>query len=159
SSTTTASAAPSSAWPSIPTPCRLPWSSAPSRSSTWTSARSTTTSPASSCSAPTSRSWPRGMRCPCPGVPVGHLPLDGNAAESPSHLDNLKKLARLLPRGRLLYLSDTKLDTPANLLAIAAGGGQFLCGGAFSQQRKERFVRLRGKLRPVAYWPKSQEDR
>jgi Domain of unknown function (DUF4277) len=92
------------------------------------------------------------------GVPVGHLPLDGNAAESPSHLDNLKKLARLLPRGRLLYLSDTKLDTPANLLAIAAGGGQFLCGGAFSQQLKERFLRLRGKLRPVAYWPKSQED-
>src|SRR5262245_291859 len=25
------------------------------------------------------------------GVPVGHLPLDGNAPESPSHLDNLKK--------------------------------------------------------------------
>jgi transposase len=93
------------------------------------------------------------------GVPVGHLPLDGNAPESPSHLDNLKKLARVLPRGRLLYLSDPKLDTPANLLAIAAGRGQFLCGGAFSPQLKERFLGLRRKLRPVAYWPKSQQER
>ena len=31
------------------------------------------------------------------GVPVGHLPLDGNAAEVTSHLDNLKLLARTLP--------------------------------------------------------------
>src|SRR5262249_46335683 len=93
------------------------------------------------------------------GVPVGHLPLDGNAPESPSHLDNLKKLAKLLPRGELLYIADTKLDTPANLLAIAARKGQFLCGGVSSPQLKERFVRLRHKLRPIAYWPKSQDSR
>lgn len=93
------------------------------------------------------------------GVPVGHLPLDGNAAEAPSHLDNLKKLAQLLPKGPLLYIADTKLDTPANLLALAARKGQFLCGGAFSPQLQERFLRLRHKLRPVAYWPKSQADR
>src|SRR5262244_2147145 len=50
------------------------------------------------------------------GVPVGHLPLDGNAAEVTSHLDNLKLLARTLPRGKLLYIGDTKLDAPKNLL-------------------------------------------
>ena len=63
------------------------------------------------------------------GVPVGHLPLDGNAGEVTSHLDNLKLLARTLPKGKLLYISDTKLDAPKNLLAIAARKGQFLCGG------------------------------
>ncbi len=30
------------------------------------------------------------------GVPIGHLPLDGNAAESPVHLDNLRALAKTL---------------------------------------------------------------
>ncbi|MBI1914317.1 MAG: hypothetical protein HYS12_06210 [Planctomycetes bacterium] len=64
-----------------------------------------------------------------------------------------------MPRGERLYLADTKLDTPANLLAIAARKGQFLCGGAFSPQLKERFLRLRHKLRPIAYWPKSQDGR
>jgi transposase len=93
------------------------------------------------------------------GVPVGHLPLDGNAAESPSHLDNLKRLGQLRPKGPLLYIADTKLDTPANLRAIAARKGHFLCGGAFSPQLKERFLKQRHKLRPVAYWPKSQDER
>ena len=93
------------------------------------------------------------------GVPVGHLPLAGNAPEAPSHLDNLKKLAKLLPKGKLLSIADTKLDTPANLLTIAARKGQFLCGGAFSPQLKERFKKLRHKLRPLAYWPKSQDGR
>ena len=46
------------------------------------------------------------------GVPVGHLPLDGNAGEVTSHLDNLKLLARTLPKGKLLYIADTKLDAP-----------------------------------------------
>ena len=89
------------------------------------------------------------------GVPVGHLPLDGNAGESPSPLDNLKKLARLLPKGKLLYISDTKLDTPANLLAIATRKGHFLCGGAFAPQLQERLSRDvsfgRQLRRPV--WP------
>jgi transposase len=48
------------------------------------------------------------------GVPVGHLPLDGNAAEVNSHLENLKVLARVLPKTRLLYIADTKLDAPEN---------------------------------------------
>lgn len=91
------------------------------------------------------------------GVPVAHAPLDGNAAEAPTHLDNLRRLKEVLPRRKLLYIADTKLDTPANLLAVAAGEGQFLCGGAFSPQLQQRYLRRRRKLRPVDYHPKSQE--
>jgi transposase len=91
------------------------------------------------------------------GVPVAHAPLDGNAAEAPTHLDNLRRLKEVLPRRKLLYIADTKLDTPANLLAVAAGEGQFLCGGAFSPQLQQRYLRQRRKLRPVDYHPKSQE--
>jgi transposase len=93
------------------------------------------------------------------GVPVGHLPLDGNAGEVTSHLDNLKLLARTLPRGKLLYISDTKLDAPKNLLAIAARKGQFLCGGALILQLQERYLGLRGELKPVDYSPESQAKR
>ncbi len=90
------------------------------------------------------------------GVPVRHLPLDGNAAEAPSHLDNLRRLSRLFPKRTLLYISDTKLDTPDNLLAIAARRGQFLCGGVLSPQLQQRYLRLRDKLRRIDYFPKSQ---
>src|SRR3954471_20821830 len=93
------------------------------------------------------------------GVPVGHLPLDGNAGEVTSHLDNLKLLARTLPKGELLYISDTKLDAPKNLLAIAARKGQFLCGGVLLQQLQERYLGLRGELKPVDYYPDSQAKR
>ena len=93
------------------------------------------------------------------GVPVGHLPLDGNAAEVTSHLDNLKLLGRTLPKGKLLYIADTKLDAPKNLLAIAARKGQFLCGGAFSPQLQERCLGLRDQLREVDYFPASQAKR
>src|SRR4051812_22813001 len=93
------------------------------------------------------------------GVPVGHLPLDGNAGEVTSHLENLKLLARTLPKGKLLYISDTKLDAPKNLLAIAARKGQFLCGGALLPQLQERYLTLRGELKPVAYYPDSQAKR
>jgi transposase len=91
------------------------------------------------------------------GVPVAHAPLDGNAAEAPTHLDNLRRLKEVLPRRKLLYIADTKLDTPANLLAVAAGEGQFLCGGAFSPQLQQLYLRQRRQLRPVDYHPKSQE--
>jgi hypothetical protein len=66
-------------------------------------------------------------------VPIGYLPVDGNAADVTGHPDNLKLLARTLPRGKLLYIGDTKLDAPRNLLTIAARKGQFLCGGALSR--------------------------
>jgi transposase len=93
------------------------------------------------------------------GVPVGHLPLDGNAGEVTSHLDNLKLLSRTLPKGNLLYISDTKLDAPKNLLAIAARKGQFLCGGVLLPQLQERYLGLRGELKPVDYYPESQAKR
>src|SRR4051812_41856003 len=90
------------------------------------------------------------------GVPVGHLPLDGNAAEVTSHLENLKLLARTLPKGKLLYIADTKLDAPKNLLTIAARKGQFLCGGVLMPNLQERYLGLRDRLSPVAYFPESQ---
>ncbi len=92
------------------------------------------------------------------GVPIGHLPLDGNAAEAPTHLDNLRRLRTMLPKQKLLYIADTKLDTPENLLTVAAHDGRFLCGGAFSPQLKERFLKQRAQLRSVAYSPKSQQQ-
>jgi transposase len=91
------------------------------------------------------------------GVPVAHMPLDGNTGESPTHLENLRRLRALLPKRKLLYIADTKLDTPENLLHVADHDGQFLCGGAFAPHLKELFLRHRRKLRPVDYHPHSQE--
>jgi transposase len=89
-------------------------------------------------------------------VPVGHLPLDGNAGEVNSHLENLKLLGRTLPRGKLLDIADTKLDAPENLLTIAARKGRFLCGGALSPQLQDRYLRLRDRMHRVHYFPQSQ---
>jgi transposase len=55
-----------------------------------------------------------------------------------------------------LYIADSKLDTPENLLAIAARKGQFLCSGAFLPHLQEEFLKLRGQLQPVDYFPQSQ---
>jgi transposase len=93
------------------------------------------------------------------GVPLAHAALDGNAPEAPTHLDNLRRLRQILPKKRLLYVADTKLDTPENLLAVAAGKGQFLCGGVFSPQLQEVYLSHRGQLRAVDYHPKSQDAR
>jgi transposase len=92
------------------------------------------------------------------GVPIGHRPLDGNAAESPVHLENLRALAKTLGKTDFLYIADTKLDTIDNLLAIAAGHGFFLCGGAFQPHLQEEYLKLkrRGKLHKVDYFPQSQ---
>ena len=35
-------------------------------------------------------------------VPISHLPLDGNAGEAPTHLENLRRLRALLPTNKLL---------------------------------------------------------
>jgi transposase len=91
------------------------------------------------------------------GVPVGHVALDGNTAEATTHLDNLRRLRAVLPKKWELYIADSKLDTPENLRAVAAGNGRFLCGGAFTVDLQQRFLRQRQQLRPLAYWPKSQE--
>jgi transposase len=90
------------------------------------------------------------------GVPLGHFPLDGTAAEVTAHLENLKLLGRVLPKGKLLYIADTKLDAPDNLLSIAARKGQFLSGGVFSPQLQERYLQLRDQLHRVHYFPQSQ---
>jgi transposase len=92
------------------------------------------------------------------GVPIGHLPLDGNAAESPVHLDNLRALAKTLGKTDFLYIADTKLDTTDNLLTVAAGDGFFLCGGAFQCHLQDEYLDLRrhGKLHKVDYFPQSQ---
>jgi transposase len=90
------------------------------------------------------------------GVPLGHLPLDGNVAESTTHLENLRRLRSTLGRSDFLYTADTKLDTPENLLEIAGGDGHFLCGGAFLPHLQQRYSQLREKLQPVDYAPQSQ---
>jgi transposase len=90
-------------------------------------------------------------------VPLGHLALDGNTAEATTHIQNLRELRQLLPKNKFLYIADTKLDTPQNLLEIAAGQGEFLCGGVFAVDVQKDFLRQRHKLRPVDYYPKSQE--
>jgi transposase len=83
--------------------------------------------------------------------------LDGNAAESPVHLENLKQLRQRLPANtRLKYVADCKLDTPENLLTIKAGHGQFLCAGVFSPKLQDEFLKRREQLQPVDYVPKSQ---
>jgi transposase len=91
-------------------------------------------------------------------VPVGHLALDGNAAEAKTHLDNLKLLDSLLPHSPRLYTADTKLDTPENLLGIAANKGQFLCAGVFQPHMKREYRKLarKSKLETVDYCPKSK---
>lgn len=91
-------------------------------------------------------------------VPVGHLPLDGNAAEAKTHLENLQLLDNLLPHSRRLYTADVKLDTPDNLLAIAANKGQFLCAGVFQPHLKKEYRKLarKKKFKTVDYCPKSK---
>jgi transposase len=92
------------------------------------------------------------------GVPLGHLPLDGNAAESPVHLENLRMLAKTLGKSDFVYIADTKLDTNENLLAIVGGNGFFLCGGAFQPHLQDQYLKLKraGKLKKVDYFPQSQ---
>lgn len=93
------------------------------------------------------------------GVPLCHQALDGNAAEARTHVANLLRLRRLLPRSRFLYCADTKLDTPENLIAAVATGGQFLCAGAFTKPLQARYRQLRAAMKPIAYCPKSHAQR
>ena len=76
-------------------------------------------------------------------VPISHRVFDGNAPEAPTHLENLKDLARLLPKGDLLYLGDSKLDSQENLLAIVAGQGKFVGGGTFSEAMQNLYLSVR----------------
>ena len=93
------------------------------------------------------------------GVPLAHQPLDGNTAESTTHIDNLRQLRQMLPKQELVYIADTKLDTIENLLAIHHAKGKFLCGGAFLSHWQEQYLKIRKKLKPIAYFPQSQAKR
>lgn len=90
-------------------------------------------------------------------VPVAHAAFDGNTAESTTHPDNIRRLKELLPTSELLYIADTKLDTEENLWEIVHAKGKFLCGGAFNVGLQKRFLKNIKELKPVKYWPKSQE--
>jgi transposase len=90
------------------------------------------------------------------GVPIALQPLDGNTAESTTHLDNLRQLRQMLPQQDFIYTADTKLDSQENLLAIHAGDGKFLCGGAFQPHHQEAYLKIRKKLKRIDYCPQSQ---
>ena len=92
------------------------------------------------------------------GVPVAHVPLDGNTAEASTHVANMRRLAKLLGRSDLLFIGDTKQDSKETLLEAKAGGGEFLCGGVFSTDMQQYFLRHRRKLRPVAYSTREVAD-
>ena len=92
-------------------------------------------------------------------VPVAFAAHDGNTAESTTHPENLRRLKEILPKSELLYIADTKLDTEENLWEVVDAKGKFLCGGAFHASLQQRFLKNRKNLKPVKYWPKSQEKR
>jgi transposase len=89
-------------------------------------------------------------------VPIGHRAFDGNAPESPTHLDNLKRLSQLLPKGDLLYMADSKFDSKENLLAVAARKGKFLSTGALTEDLQQLFLSVKDQLQLLDYHPKSQ---
>jgi len=92
-------------------------------------------------------------------VPVRHTVLDGNTAEVTTHQANLKGLKAVLPCSTFLLITDSKGDTPDNLLRVKAGNCEFLCTGAFTPQLQQRYLGLRDKMHKIAYHPKSQEGR
>lgn len=90
-------------------------------------------------------------------VPIDLLPFDGNEAEVKTHIANLDRLRRMLPRTSLVYAADTKFDSPENLLTNKAAGGQFLCGGVFQPHLKDEYLKHRTHMKEVDYCPKSKQ--
>jgi transposase len=90
-------------------------------------------------------------------VPIDLLPFDGNEAEVKTHIENLDRLRRMLPKTNLVYTADTKFDSPENLLTNKAAGGQFLCGGVFQPHLKNEYLKHRDKMKVVDYCPKSKQ--
>lgn len=90
-------------------------------------------------------------------VPIDLLPFDGNEAEVKTHIENMERLRRILPKKKLVYTADTKFDSPENLLTNKAAGGQFLCGGVFQPNVKEEYLKHRSKMKQVDYCPKSKQ--
>jgi transposase len=92
-------------------------------------------------------------------VPVGHTVLDGNTAEATTHQANLQRLRSMLPTSTFLLITDSKGDTPENLLGIKAADCEFLCTGAFTPALQQRYLKLQDRLRKIDYSPKSQQQR
>ena len=92
-------------------------------------------------------------------VPVALTPLAGNTAEARTHVANLLRLKEMFPTHRYLYLGDSKLDTPENLVAAQQTAGEFLCAGAFTRPLQARFREVRNKLRPVDYCSQADAKR
>lgn len=90
-------------------------------------------------------------------VPIDLLPFDGNQAEVKTHIGNLDRLRSMLPTTSLVYAADTKFDSPENLLANKAAGGQFLCGGVFQPNLKEEYLTILDEMKVVDYCPKSKQ--
>lgn len=90
-------------------------------------------------------------------VPIDLIPFDGNEAEVKTHIKNLDRLRRMLPTQSLVYAADTKFDSPENLLANKAAGGQFICGGVFQPHLKDEYLTHRDEMKEVNYCPKSKQ--
>lgn len=100
------------------------------------------------------------------GVPVALTPLDGNTAEARTHAANLRQLQEIFPRTPFLYMGDSKLDTPENLVAAHCTAGKFLCAAALTQTLQQRFRDARSKLKNIDYCssadlqrPEAERDR
>lgn len=90
-------------------------------------------------------------------VPIDLLPLNGNEPEVKTHIANMERIRRMLPKGSLVYTADTKFDSPENLLTNHAAGGQFLCGGVFQPHLKDEYRKHRLEMKLVDHCPKSTQ--
>lgn len=84
-------------------------------------------------------------------IPAGLIPLAGNTPEARTHVASLRQLAKIFPKRKFLYMGDSKLDTPENLVTAHMTGGLFLCAAAFSQTLQARFREARSQLKPIDY--------
>lgn len=90
------------------------------------------------------------------GVPLLHQTLDGNTPETSTHQEHLRRLQQTLSTSNVLHIGDSKHDTQENLLNIVAAKGRFLCAGAFTEALQQRYLKIRDKMRRIAYCPNSQ---
>ena len=71
-------------------------------------------------------------------VPIDLIPFDGNEAEVKTHVENMDRLRRMLPKGKLVYTAGTKFDAPENLLANKALGAASVLPGTCNFRRVSR---------------------
>lgn len=90
-------------------------------------------------------------------VPLDLLPFDGNESEMKTHVENLQRLAKVLPKTNIVYSADTKFDSPENLLLNKSAGGRFICGGVFQPHLKDEYLKHRNQMIEADYCPKSKQ--